>query len=311
MRSMAPSSSRIRSAVERRVVAAGRLAADDDRAVRAVELGAGDGQAVVAPGGERVLGRQPVVDRDDPHAELLGQLGVGDVVHPGAAHDHRPAVQVQVGRARAPAVEHPAGHAGDGLVVACGRLLLERRQARPLGGEAGDRVGRGGRGGVAADRPGPYRSAIVVAIARASSRSPSYSSGQSMPRSVGASRGSIARCRWATSTTRRCSRRSVGDGRPLLFVVAGSLTFAGGFMLFLAATGDLLPHDSHYLGWPPTTSARSRLSHRRLHGPRPRRVRWHPARARRAVRVADALPAVARANRGHGGSGCSAALSGS
>jgi len=40
----------------------------------------------------------------------------------------------------------------------------------------------------------------------------------------------------------------VGDGRPLLLVVAGSLIFAGGFTLFLAAIGDFLPHDVHYLG---------------------------------------------------------------
>ncbi|MFN2506735.1 MAG: hypothetical protein ABR540_21395 [Acidimicrobiales bacterium] len=40
----------------------------------------------------------------------------------------------------------------------------------------------------------------------------------------------------------------VGDGRPLLLAVAGSLLFAGGFMLFLAATGEFLPQDIHYLG---------------------------------------------------------------
>ncbi len=40
----------------------------------------------------------------------------------------------------------------------------------------------------------------------------------------------------------------LGDGRPLLFAVAGALLFAGGFCLFLAATGEFLPHDIHYLG---------------------------------------------------------------
>lgn len=40
----------------------------------------------------------------------------------------------------------------------------------------------------------------------------------------------------------------LGDGRPLLLITAGSLFFAGGFMLFLAATGEFLPHDIHYLG---------------------------------------------------------------
>ncbi|MDQ3574586.1 MAG: hypothetical protein M3404_06645 [Actinomycetota bacterium] len=40
----------------------------------------------------------------------------------------------------------------------------------------------------------------------------------------------------------------LGDGRPLLLVVAGSLLFSGGFALFLAATGEFLPHDIHYLG---------------------------------------------------------------
>lgn len=40
----------------------------------------------------------------------------------------------------------------------------------------------------------------------------------------------------------------LGDGRPLLLVLAGGLLFAGGFALFLAATGEFLPHDIHYLG---------------------------------------------------------------
>jgi hypothetical protein len=40
----------------------------------------------------------------------------------------------------------------------------------------------------------------------------------------------------------------LGDGRPLLLVTAGSLLFAGGFSAFLAATGEFLPHDIHYLG---------------------------------------------------------------
>ena len=40
----------------------------------------------------------------------------------------------------------------------------------------------------------------------------------------------------------------IGDGRPLLFVIAGSLVFAGGLAMFLASTGELLPHDTAYLG---------------------------------------------------------------
>jgi hypothetical protein len=39
----------------------------------------------------------------------------------------------------------------------------------------------------------------------------------------------------------------IGDGRPLLLTVAGALLFSGGFAIFLAATGDFLPHDVHYL----------------------------------------------------------------
>lgn len=39
----------------------------------------------------------------------------------------------------------------------------------------------------------------------------------------------------------------VGDGRPLLFAVAGALVFAGGFAIFLAVGGELLPHDSAFL----------------------------------------------------------------
>lgn len=40
----------------------------------------------------------------------------------------------------------------------------------------------------------------------------------------------------------------IGDGRPLLLVVASALLFAGGFAMFLAATGEFLPQDIHYLG---------------------------------------------------------------
>lgn len=40
----------------------------------------------------------------------------------------------------------------------------------------------------------------------------------------------------------------IGDGRPLLLLVAGGLAFAGGFALFLAATREFLPQDIHYLG---------------------------------------------------------------
>lgn len=40
----------------------------------------------------------------------------------------------------------------------------------------------------------------------------------------------------------------VADGRPVLLAFAGALVLAGGFMLFLAATGEFLPQDIRYLG---------------------------------------------------------------
>jgi hypothetical protein len=40
----------------------------------------------------------------------------------------------------------------------------------------------------------------------------------------------------------------IGDGRPLLALVAVSLMFSGGFALFLSATGHFLPHDVRFLG---------------------------------------------------------------
>jgi hypothetical protein len=43
-------------------------------------------------------------------------------------------------------------------------------------------------------------------------------------------------------------RAVVGDGTPLLLVAAGSLILAGGFAVFLALTGEFLPHDIRYLG---------------------------------------------------------------
>jgi hypothetical protein len=40
----------------------------------------------------------------------------------------------------------------------------------------------------------------------------------------------------------------VGDGTLLLLAGAGSLVLAGGFAIFLAASGEFLPHDIRYLG---------------------------------------------------------------
>jgi hypothetical protein len=40
----------------------------------------------------------------------------------------------------------------------------------------------------------------------------------------------------------------IGDGIPLLVAVGAALVFAGGFAVFIAATGDFLPHDVDYLG---------------------------------------------------------------
>src|SRR5262245_20611820 len=43
-------------------------------------------------------------------------------------------------------------------------------------------------------------------------------------------------------------RELVGDGVPMLVASAAALIFAGGFALFLAASGEFLPHDMRYLG---------------------------------------------------------------
>jgi len=43
-------------------------------------------------------------------------------------------------------------------------------------------------------------------------------------------------------------RSLVGDGRPLLALVALGLIFSGAFALFLSATGHFLPHDVRFLG---------------------------------------------------------------
>jgi len=43
-------------------------------------------------------------------------------------------------------------------------------------------------------------------------------------------------------------RLVVGDGVPLLVLTAVGLLFAGGFAMFLAASGEFLPHDIRYLG---------------------------------------------------------------
>jgi hypothetical protein len=43
----------------------------------------------------------------------------------------------------------------------------------------------------------------------------------------------------------------IGDGRPLLSLTGLALILAGGFALFLSATGSFLPHDVDYLGMVP------------------------------------------------------------
>jgi hypothetical protein len=47
------------------------------------------------------------------------------------------------------------------------------------------------------------------------------------------------------------TRTFIGDGRPLLYVVAVSLLFSGGFALFLSAGRQLLPHDVAFLRMTP------------------------------------------------------------
>ncbi len=56
-----------------------------------------------------------------------------------------------------------------------------------------------------------------------------------------------------TETPRSFFGALLGDGRPLLLLTAVALAFAGGGALFLACTGDFLPHDVVFLGMQPTT----------------------------------------------------------
>ena len=49
-------------------------------------------------------------------------------------------------------------------------------------------------------------------------------------------------------TERSYVKALVGDGVPLLLAAAAALAGFGAFAVFLAATGDFLPHDVHYLG---------------------------------------------------------------
>lgn len=50
-----------------------------------------------------------------------------------------------------------------------------------------------------------------------------------------------------TGEDRGLLREVIGDGVPLLLLTAVGLTFAGGFAMFLAASGQFLPHDIRYL----------------------------------------------------------------
>jgi hypothetical protein len=52
----------------------------------------------------------------------------------------------------------------------------------------------------------------------------------------------------STDENRGLVRAAIGDGIPLLLLTAWGLAFAGGFAMFLAATGQFLPHDLDYLG---------------------------------------------------------------
>src|SRR5262249_12293694 len=82
--------------------------------------------AVVDTRRVRMLGREPVVDRDHAHTLTLGEVAVAEVVQARRAEHHRPAVDVQVGAHRVRRIEHATGDAGEHLVAAVGRFLLKR-----------------------------------------------------------------------------------------------------------------------------------------------------------------------------------------
>ncbi|SRR5258706_6333315 len=50
-----------------------------------------------------------------------------------------------------------------------------------------------------------------------------------------------------TDEDRGLFREVIGDGVPLLLLTASGIAFAGGFAMFLAASGEFLPHDIRYL----------------------------------------------------------------
>jgi hypothetical protein len=86
----------------------------------------------------------------------------------------------------------------------------------------------------------------------------------------------------------------LGDGRPLLLLIAGSLLFAGGFAIFLAATGEFLPHDIHYLGMSAADLCRIRSCRVVDFMVHDRSSFGGHVRRRGAVRVACRLPPGAR-----------------
>ena len=193
-----------------------RLDAELALAVREQPLG--DRDAVVGTGRVRVLGREPVVDRHDRHAEPVAQVDAREVAHLRRADHHPAAVEVEVDRGRGTVGrEHAARHAGDLAhhrvgrreVDALHRLAGPARPARRASASPGARRRR------AAHQSRGSRGSDASTAALASPRIASTSSVQSCISSsvVPSARGDRAACGRAGPGSRGIRHGATTDNR--------------------------------------------------------------------------------------------------
>ena len=174
-------------------VPAGRVTADGDPLrVDAQLRGVLDGPlvarpAVVETGREAVLGREPVVHREHPHARPLGQQPAGRVVGVQVAVDHPAAVQEDQQRRR-PVV------ADAGLARACTAARASGRRRRGPRGRRSARSAAGRRpAGSGAASPYVPRGSVARRSAAPRSASPGAAAAGSPGRAPGRPGGAGAR----------------------------------------------------------------------------------------------------------------------
>jgi hypothetical protein len=90
-----------------------------------------------------MLRREPVVDRNDRHAQSLAQISMRHVLRTRAPEHHRPAMEMEVEtRGLVAHAEHPAGDTAEHFVATCRRIAVHGIDRAALQGQPLARVTR-------------------------------------------------------------------------------------------------------------------------------------------------------------------------